>query len=317
MKTFEDRFLEGFGSYTHSLLQATLRNPTNNARLAFIIKMILVALIALSAAKMTWQLFSLTQEQEPLKPFSMTAPTASQQPAGAFGKVADLHLFGKAAPEKVLIAAPIKAPETRLKLVLNGVFSSDNPAASMAIIAEKGKKDLTYFKGDSVPGNAKLHEIYADRVILSRGGKFETLSLKRSEAKIEIVKGNTAPRSTETPPKAAAESSEIQPGKAEQLQQIKKQLASSPEEIFNKLRLTPVEAPASGGLLGYQLEYADGALLKELGLQAQDIITAINGIPVTNTQPLMELMEHPSSMQELNLSILRDGISQSLTVPLD
>jgi general secretion pathway protein C len=315
MKTVEDRFLEGFGSYTHALLQATVRNPTRNARLALIAKLVLVALIALSAAKMTWQIFSLTQTQEPLKPLGTTTSRPGQPPAGGFSKVADLHLFGEAAPEKVLVAAPIKAPETRLQLVLNGIFSSDTPAISMAIIAEKGKKDVTYFKGDTVPGNARLHEIYADRVILSRAGKFETLSLKRPEAKIERVSDDAA--QSVTLPVTTAADSDKSPENIEQLQEIRQQLRTNPQELFDKLRLTPIEAPGSGGLLGYRLEYADGTLLKKLGLQAQDIVTSINGIPVTNTEPLMELMENPASMKVLNFSILRDGMPQSLTVQLD
>jgi len=316
MKTVEDRFLEGFGSYTHDLLQATVRNPTRNARLALIAKLALVALIALSAAKMTWQIFSLSQTQEPLKPLTTTTSRSGQAPAaGGFSKVADLHLFGVAAPEKVLVAAPIEAPETRLQLVLNGVFSSDDPAISMAIIAEKGKKDITYFKGDAVPGNARLHEIYPDRVILSRAGKFETLSLKRPEARIERIADDSALSGTQ--PAGPATESIKTPENIEQLHQIRQQLSANPQELFDKLRLTPVEAPGSGGLLGYQLEYADGVLLKKLGLQAQDIVTSINGIPVTNTEPLMELMENPASLKVLNLSILRDGMPQSLTVQLD
>ena len=315
MKTVEDRFLEGFGSYTHDLLQATVRNPVRNARLALIAKLVLVALIAFSSAKMTWQIFSLAQPQEPLKPLATTTSTTGQAPAGEFAKVADLHLFGMVAPEKVLVAAPIKAPETRLQLVLNGVFSSDNPAISMAIISEKGKKDVTYFKGDTVPGDARLHEIYADRVILSRGGKFETLSLKLPEAKIERVTVGAAQPNDRQP--AGTATSDKTPEDIEQLQQIRQQLNTNPQELFEKLRLTPVEDPGNGGLLGYQLEYADGALLTKLGLQAQDIITSINGIPVTNTDPLIELMENPTSIKVLNLSILRDGMPQSLTVQLD
>jgi len=318
MKTADHHIWEDISSHAQGLLQITLRNPVYNARLALAIKLMLVALIALSAARMTWQVYTIAQEPTALKPASALPSTRKQESSGALAKVADLHLFGVVPPEVVAVAAPIKAPETRLKLFLNGVFSSDTPGGSMAIIAEQGKKDMTYFKGDRIPGNASLHEIYQDRVILSRGGKLETLSLKRPEAKISIVKGKASSVEDPAPPTEAPQSGqENMPEETQELQQIREQLASSPREVLKDLRLTPVETQTKGELLGYRLEFADGKLLKELGLQAQDIITAVNGIPVTSTQTLMDMMNDTQSLQELNLSILREGRTQSLTVRLN
>jgi general secretion pathway protein C len=320
MKTADHHIWEDISSHAQGLLQITLRNPVYNARLALAIKLILVVLIALSAARMTWQVYAFSQEPATIKPAGAAPSTRKQESSGALAKVADLHLFGEAKPEVVAVAAPIKAPETRLKLQLNGVFSSDSPASSMAIIAEQGKKGMTYFKGDKVPGNASLHEIYQDRVILSRAGKLETLSLKRPEAKISIVKDKTSKDATipsEAPQKSLVNNHESRPEEIQELQQIRNQLASSPSEVLKDLRLSPVETETGGELLGYRLEFADGKLLKELGLQAQDIITAVNGVPVTSTQTLMDMMNDTQSLQELNLSILREGRSQSLTVRLN
>jgi len=316
MKTADHHIWEDISSHAQGLLQITLRNPVYNARLALAIKLILVALIALTAARMTWQVYAFTQEPAALKPASVSPSAMRPESSGVLGKVADLHLFGEVKPEVVAVAAPIKAPETRLKLQLNGIFSSDAPDSSMAIIAEQGKKGMTYFKGDKVPGNASLHEIYQDRVILSRGGKLETLSLKRPEAKINIIKDKTSGDAT-TPTEQPENYAKNKPEGPQEIQQIREQLASSPREVLKDLRLTPVETQTSGELMGYRLEYADGKLLNELGLQAQDIITAVNGVPVTSTQTLMDMMNDTQSLQELNLSILREGRSQSLTVRLN
>lgn len=316
MKTADHHIWEDISSHAQGLLQITLRNPVYNARLALAIKLILVVLIAFSAARMTWQVYAFSLEPATIKPAGATPSSRKQESSGALAKVADLHLFGEVKPEVVAVAAPIKAPETRLKLQLNGVFSSDTPTSSMAIIAEQSKKGMTYFKGDKVPGNASLHEIYQDRVILSRAGKLETLSLKRPEAKISIVKDKTSADST-TPTEMVEDNAKNRPEEPKEIQQIREQLASSPSEVLKDLRLSPVETETGGELLGYRLEFADGKLLKELGLQAQDIITAVNGVPVTSTQTLMDMMNDTQSLQELNLSILREGRSQSLTVRLN
>ena len=88
------------------------------------------------------------------------------------------HLLGdvqKQAP--VVVETPINAPDTRLKLVLHGVFASEVYGKARAIIADPKGKEEQYAVGDMLPGNAELSEVYPDRVILKRNGRFETLRL--------------------------------------------------------------------------------------------------------------------------------------------
>ena len=77
----------------------------------------------------------------------------------------------------VKTVVPAEAPDTRLKLVLRGAFASDDRALSRAIIADPRGKEEHYSVGDALPGNAELSEVHPDKVILKRGGRFETLRL--------------------------------------------------------------------------------------------------------------------------------------------
>ena len=74
-------------------------------------------------------------------------------------------------------SAPVDAPETKLKLVLRGVFSSEDQDNARAIIADPRGKEEQYSIGDMLPGNAELSEVHADKVILKRSGRYETLRL--------------------------------------------------------------------------------------------------------------------------------------------
>ena len=90
------------------------------------------------------------------------------------------HLFGQAQNQNTESApAPITAPETRLNLKLNGIIASDGENTAGAII-EKSPGNQEYFAlGDTISNGVTLKEVYTDRVILSRSGRLETLSLPK------------------------------------------------------------------------------------------------------------------------------------------
>lgn len=98
-----------------------------------------------------------------------------------YGQIAKWHLFGTAPTkaEKDAKAPPVKAPETRLKLELLGVFYDENTKEGWAIIAEPGKPHKTFRVGDKLPGDATLYALETQRIILSRNNRHETLTLKQ------------------------------------------------------------------------------------------------------------------------------------------
>ncbi len=73
----------------------------------------------------------------------------------------------------------------------------------------------------------------------------------------------------------------------------------------------------NGRIEGYRFTHNDRMLMKDLGLQAQDIITAINGTAVTDTASLMEMMGNINNMNELNLTLRRNGQIKDITVRFD
>ena len=86
-------------------------------------------------------------------------------------QIAQRNLFGQAAN----VNQESSWPTTRLELTLRGAFTSNNPAQASAMIEGPDGKTHSYKVNSEVYGNAKLHSVHTDRVVLSQGGQLETL----------------------------------------------------------------------------------------------------------------------------------------------
>jgi general secretion pathway protein C len=285
------------------VLRTLFDSPQNNARLALVVSLLLISVIAYTAANMSWQLISRVTQQE--QAVSVSPSVAKPEARTSLTTVSPLHVFGEADKEPMALAQPIEAPETRLRLELSGLFASSDPKQSLAIISEKNGKEDSYRIGDTVPGNATVHEIYADRVILRRLGKLETLRLKEPAKGIEIGRSEIpTANDTGTPPKTSP-----------MLKDMQEMYKDDPQQLFQQLRITPVTE--EGKITGYRFSHNNRAFMEEIGLNPQDIITAVNGIPVTDSGKLFALMKDADQLGEVNLTILRDGQSQELYISIE
>ncbi len=285
-------------------LLAALQSPRTSRRMALGLNVVLITLIAWQLAGLTWQLLPATKDTAAGKAAPVAAPGRQKSERVSMANVVLLHLLGEStkAPEKKS-TGPIKAPDTHLRLTLHGVFASDNPELSLAIISESKGKDKTYRQGDTLSGGVLLHEIYPDRVILSRNGRFETLRLKRKQANIKVSsRGPSLPGGSEL-------------HQSRRISNLKRTFKNDPQSLWKQIRISPVMR--NGRIEGYRFTHNDRALMKDLGLQPQDIITAINGVGVSDSATLMEMMGRLDSMSELNLTLKRNGQTKDITIRFD
>ncbi len=281
---------------------AAFQSPEISKRMALAVNIALITLISWLVAGLTWQL--IPSDSDISKPAPLTSmPSAKKSEKTSMANVVLLHLMGQSKQSAISRSnGPIKAPDTHLQLALHGVFASTNTELSLAIIAEKKGKDKTYRQGDSLPNGVLLHKIYADRVILSRNGKFETLRLIRKQANIKIRSSPSLPGSGEL-------------HHSERISQLKKNYRRDPQSLWKQIRISPVMK--NGRIEGYRFSHNDRRLMKDLGLQPQDVITAINGTLVTDTASLMEMMGRIGNMSELNLTLRRNGQTKDITIRFD
>jgi general secretion pathway protein C len=217
-------------------------------------------------------------------------------------KIASIHLFGKVdqkAPKKQTV---IDAPETRLNFTLYGVIAGKGDQ-SAAIIAEGKGAGNYYLIGDTMPGGAKLHEVYREKVILERSGRFETLSLPKEALK--LIDQRTTPQSS-----APIRQTKPSAGASRLLSRYQKQFAKNPKSIGQLARISPVTE--NGAMVGYRLMpgVKSGDLIK-LGLRPGDVVTKVNGLSLASKENGVKVYNMLKKTNELTIEVQRGGRSQS------
>lgn len=264
---------------------------------------LLVIVIGLTAARLFWLLWP-----RPELPVTADLATHERSADGAapvnLDTIAAANLFGeKAAGETAGTAMKeIEAPETRLELTLTGIVSSRGGASSRAMIKDDNGEQHAYAVGDTIAGGVTLYTIYANRVILDRGGRYETLTLEREKTAEGVQRVERGERVT-----GAA---------AEQLGTVRQQLLDDPSKISQYLRLQPERR--DGNLVGYRIYPAqDQALFNELGLRPGELVTAVNGIALDDARGNMEVLRKLSQAGSVTVTLGNGSEQRTMTVSFE
>ncbi|MEQ1438376.1 type II secretion system protein N [Fontimonas sp. SYSU GA230001] len=147
--------------------------------------LLVTPLLAWQLAGLVWALVPLPDaacwQPPPVAPAE--PPTAQRAPADV-ERLIGARLFGEyQAPSAGRIE---HAPDTRLALSLLGILAGD-ARTSRALIGRGGEEKAYAIGAEVLPGTT-LHAIETDRVILARGGKYETLRLP-TDADASAVRG--------------------------------------------------------------------------------------------------------------------------------
>ena len=281
----------------------------NTRRVIWLLNILLVIWIASLVATLTWELLATSGPAAPAAVQTAPAPVQPNVDQQLISQLPGWHLMGVVAKGSAPVrsAAPVDAPETKLKLVLRGVFSSDDKDNARAIIADPRGQEEQYAIGDTLPGDAELSEVHAEKVILMRGGRYETLRLPRDD-----MPANTVSRQPTPPPAARASSSP-----AERLRTVRENLRERPRDLYNLVRATP-KNDAEGNIIGYELGPGrDPELFAQVGLQEGDVAIQINDIKLDNPANSARALKSAQSGETVSVTVLRNGQEEvlSLSVP--
>jgi general secretion pathway protein C len=154
-----------------------------------------ILIILLSAASVGLQLYPFYLESQTpnisiqAKPDQPTQDTTNKPKYN----VAAFKMFGDYNAQPQPKADTLKKiPTTKLKLRLTGVSADKEQKLGSALIEDPKRDTERYVIGDELPGGAKLHEVYQDRIILSRGGKLETLFFPETSGGPQLLTATTA-----------------------------------------------------------------------------------------------------------------------------
>ena len=255
------------------------------------------ALLALIAIEL-----GLALTAQPARPDLAAEPAPAPPPVRAPNRTLELatvlnaHLFGLSATTPTSAA---DAPLTSIPLVLAGVMAMPDPRQGMAILGENAAAARFYKVGSALPGNAVLHSVYNDRVLLERNGAVEALFLPRT------LKGTSPVAFQQAPP---------EPNPGQRLQN----LAQNNQLLGGVIRVQPVLN--QGKLSGYRIfpgARGTSDIFTELGLQSGDLITAINGTVLDDPNRGNELLQTLSSASSAIVTVNRNGQPMEVNLNLE
>lgn len=274
-------------------LQRIIEEHRDPQRLASLVTFLLVLMMGYSTAQLAWSLWPLPAEKPP--PVLKKPKMPSNELTATLQAVSALHLFGEAAVSPQVLAS---APDTRLALVLRGLFFADNPATARAIIADSTGKEEIYRVDGVLPCGAIVKEIHNDHVHLLRAGQYETLRM------VKVTLAGSEGKSMGG-----------KAGVAAGLGELRTHLLRNPQEVWNIAQIAPVMA--DGKIHGYRVDVKkEQELFKQAGMRSGDIVVAINGIPTGDAGRVGQVFDQLTTSNVLRFDIERNGKPQSLTIDL-
>ncbi len=302
----------------------------NHALIAKWIMLPLVILIAWIASQLFWLVLEAASSptiSTDISSFSNSSVQNKKDDAIDIQRLVSTHLFGKieatAAVEQVEAKTEINedAPETRLPLVLRGIYSSTDDKLSNAIIENSRKEQNLYFINDSLPEatNLKLAKVLIDRVILSRSGKFETLKMEEEETSSISTIGETI-KSPKLSSNADKKGRMIDKRKNDQLTgkltNLHSQIMQDPESLAGMMNALPVIE--DGEIKGFKISPGkDPGLFTQAGLRRNDVVTNVNGIELNSISNGMALKEELKTATEISVQLTRGSQQISLVYSLN
>lgn len=226
-------------------------------------------------------------------------------------------------PESELIQ-PIEV--SRLRVAIQGVFLSSIPGRSVVLLKYRNQ-DLTLSEGDELEEGVKLQEIRRDALIFNRQGQLEKVALELREEGLQQAAPHLLDQkaATEMPARSSTRPASREHPAVEASQEIAHQervgtrpledtfgpdfresLVSDPLQLMRHITLSPHNE--GGRLQGFRIRPgSDPELFNRLGLKAGDLVTAVDGTPVSDTSAMMQLHGQLATARSLDVEILRAG----------
>ncbi len=292
---------------------AALANGVSLTRAAPWVTFALLALVCWQAAVLTWALLPTPQQPAPpVAANTSVTPVASAADALTLSRtIAARHLFGST----VSTAAPVaqtNIPETRLRLTLRGVMAASLADQATAIIADPAGNENYYPVGAELPGGATLEEVHAEHVVLSRNGRYETLSLPKNALDVAGTT-RTSARQPAFSSRPAARPPQPAPNAGALLRDMRQRIAQNPAALGELFQGQPVSE--GGRMIGFRLSGgANATTLRQFGLQPGDVVTAVNGVGLDDPAGRLELLRNIGNAGQVTVEIQRNGTPYAFTI---
>lgn len=272
------------------------------------ISLLLLVVIAWQLAQIFWQLVPAPASGDLVAtPVHIVSSEGGDNSSNDVEAISNAHIFGVASAEDIS-AAPEEAVveadrDTVLNLSLKGTIANTAEASAIAIISDGGKEEKVYAVGDPVTATAKLHAVYADRVVLNENGVLTNLKLPK-----DFPAGSASMRS-------APALTNMQPME-DDTQSIQSVVAQNVSSLSDVIRPTPYFV--DGQQQGYRVYPGrNRAQFTALGLRPGDLVKEIDGQSLSDQSQAMQIFQSLGSADQVSVTVERDGQPEVIVLRTD
>lgn len=174
-------------------------------------------------------------------------------------------------------------------------------AGGSAIVADRDGSQRSYAVGDEVAPGVVLAAVHADHAILESAGR-------RTELRFPVATASNRPPATAAPVATRA------PAATTTLATDASPPVIDPAQLLAEAGLRPVDDGDGGSEAGYTvIPRGDGAILRQAGLQAGDVLLSVNGQALT-PERYAELGDSLAGAATITLTYRRDGQVRTATL---
>ena len=214
------------------------------------------------------------------------------------------------------------AAETRLPLTLTGIVALTEDGLGSAVIRVNGAEQV-YAVGDSLPasGQVTLAKVMPQTIVIDNNGTYELLTLYEGVGLVVPTTPSRAGPARQTNSAIGAPRPEAQAPivseaeRSEVAQRYRRALYESPEALASLLTVSPVQA--DGAIIGYRISPSkERAAFDALGFKTGDVVTAVNGLSLSDTTNTLKLYTLMKEATEATFDMTREGGNVTINVDL-
>lgn len=262
--------------------------------------------LAMALASLVWS-FLLWRYPLPVAEKSTPTNPVASQAIGLNGLEKHWLVGEQKAPQKVKTNEPIQV--SRLAVKVQGILFSNQAERSVVMLSYRNK-DLTLSSGDELETGILLVKIKQDALVFDRNGQLEQVLL-------DLDKTAQLDQPLEEKPSkpASAASNELPSQVTEQRvgsrvleatfgPEFRQSLVQDPLQLMSYISISP--SSKEGQLQGFVLQPGSKPeLFKHFGLQAGDLLVAVDGDLVSDTSAMMDLHSRLATAEGLDIDLMR------------
>ena len=175
--------------------------------------------------------------------------------------------------------------------------------AGYAFISSGRGEQKLYHVGAAIDGasGATVHSVYADRVLIDRGGRVETLRFPEPQ---ELAGRAQSPTAHLAPPPPQAQAGSL-----------REVISANASRITDIIRAAPhIEGDQ---MIGYRVTPArNREAFAALGLEPGDVLTEVNGTALNDPASSLQVFESLGEASVATVTVLRNGTPQVVVIDM-